>query len=138
MASISNISNARSMNGIRTITDGVATIENGIITSDNIITSNIITDDINLNIGDGRHLSVFDDLNNKAYYSDILSLSGILYNYENINNNYGHIINSEIITLSSTIYNNYNNTLATQYSIFNTLIKNDNTIYSYGYSISGN
>ena len=53
MATISNISNARSMNGIITLTDGVATIENGIITSDNIITSNIITDDINLNIGDG-------------------------------------------------------------------------------------
>ena len=96
MASISNISNARSMNGIITLTDGFATIENGSITSDNITTSNIITDDINLNIKNGRHLSVFDDLNNKAYYSDVLSLSGIIYNYENI-------INSEIITLSSTI-----------------------------------
>ena len=138
MASISNISNARSMNGIIKLTDGIATIENGIITSDNIITSNIITDDINLNIGDGRHLSVFDDLNNKAYYSDVLSLSGIIYNYENINNNNVNIINSEIITLSSTIYNNNNNTLATQYSIFNTLINNENTIYSYGYSIGGN
>ena len=57
---------------------------------------------------------------------------------ENINNNNVNIINSEIITLSSTIYNNYNNTLATQYSIFNTLINNANTIYNYGYSISGN
>ena len=126
------------MNGIIKLTDGIATIENGIITSDNIITSNIITDDINLNVGDGKHLSVFDDLNNKAYYTDILSLSGIIYNYENIKNNNVNIINSEIITLSSTIYNNYNNTLATQYSIFNTLINNENTIYSYGYSISGN
>ena len=99
MATISNISNARSMNGIITLTDGVATIENGIITSDNIITSNIITEDINLNIGDGRHLSVFDDLNNKAYYSNILCLSGIIYNYENINNKNVNIINSEIITL---------------------------------------
>ena len=45
MASISNISNSRSMNGIITLTDGVATIENGIITCDNIITSNSITDD---------------------------------------------------------------------------------------------
>ena len=49
MASISNISNARSMNGIITLTDGFATIENGSITSDNKTTSNIITDDINLN-----------------------------------------------------------------------------------------
>ena len=47
MASISNISNARSMNGIITLTDGFTTIENGNITSDNITTSNIITDDIN-------------------------------------------------------------------------------------------
>ena len=75
---MNTISNARSMNGIITITDGFATIENGNITSDNITTSNIITDDINLNIGNGRSLSVFDDLNNKAYYSDILSLSGII------------------------------------------------------------
>ena len=90
---MNTISNARSMNGIITITDGFATIENGSITSDNITTNNIITDDINLNIGDGRHLSVFDDLNNKAYYSDILSLSGIIYDYENINN-------SEVLTLS--------------------------------------
>ena len=71
MASISNISNARNMNGIITLTDGFTTIENGNITSDNITTSNIITDDINLNIGNGCSLSVFDDLNNKAYYSDI-------------------------------------------------------------------
>ena len=91
------------MNGIIKLTDGIATIENGIITSDNIITSNIITDDINLNIGDGRHLSLIDDLNDKAYYTDILSLSGIIYNYENIKNNNVNIINSEIITLSSTI-----------------------------------
>ena len=59
------------------------------------------------------------------------SLSGIIYNYENINN-------SEILTLSSTIYNNYYNTIATQNNIFNTLISNNNTIYNYGYSISGN
>ena len=44
MASISNISNACSMNGIITLTDGYAMNENGIITSDNIITTNIITD----------------------------------------------------------------------------------------------
>ena len=124
MASISNTSNACSMNGIITWTDGYATIENGGILSDNIITNNKITDDIYLNIGDGRHISVFDNLNNKANYSDILSLSGIIYNYENINNDNINIINSEIITLSSTIYNNYNNTIATQNNIFNSLIIN--------------
>ena len=48
------------------------------------------------------------------------------------------MINSEKITLSSTIYNNCNNTIATQYSNFNTLITNENTIYNYGYTKSGN
>ena len=95
------------MNGVITLTDGFATIENRSITSDNITTSNIITDDINLNTGNGRSLSVIDDWNNKAYYSDILSLTGIIYNYENI-------YNSKKLTLSNTIYNNYNNTIATQ------------------------
>ena len=71
-------------------------------------------------------LSLFDDLNKKAYYIDVLSLSGVIYNnnnnnnnnnnsfleYENINNDI-NIINNEIITLSSTIYNNYKNTIAT-------------------------
>ena len=88
MASISNISNARSMNGIITITDGFAIIENGSITSDNITTNNIITDDINLNIGNGRTLSVFDDVNNKAYFTDIITLSSITYTNNNTYNNY--------------------------------------------------
>ena len=76
---MNTISNARSMNGIITLTDGFATIENGSITSDNITTNNIITDDINLNIGDGRHLSLINDLNDKEYYTDILTLSGNIY-----------------------------------------------------------
>ena len=124
MASISNITTARSMNGIITLTDGYATIENGNITSDNITTSNINTDDINLNLGGGRSLSVLDDLSLKATYTDILSLSGIIYNnnisvisYENSNNNSINLINNEIVTLSSLIYSNYNN-----------LISNENTI----------
>ena len=68
MASISNIpTNSRSMNGIIILSDGVCNIENGnISTEGNIITSNITTNDINLNIGGGRTLSVYDDLNNKA------------------------------------------------------------------------
>ena len=66
MASISNIPNARIMNGIITLTDRHATIENGSITSDNITTYNTTTDDINLNIGDDRSLSVYDDLNDRA------------------------------------------------------------------------
>ena len=68
-------------------------------------------------------------MNNKAYYSDILSISGIIYDYENTNN-------SEILTLSSKIFNNYNNTIHN--NIFNTLINNENNIDSHGYSISGN
>ena len=58
----------------------------------------------------GTHLSLFDDLNNKAYYSDILSLSGLIYNYENINNdntiyNYGYSISGNLNKLRSNIYN---------------------------------
>ena len=49
MASISRISNARSMNGIITFTDGFATSENGnIITDGNITTTNITPDDIKI------------------------------------------------------------------------------------------
>ena len=81
MASISNIpTNSRSMNGIIILSDGVCNIENGnISTEGDIITSNITTNDINLNLGGGRHLSLIDDLNDKAYYTDILTLSGIIY-----------------------------------------------------------
>ena len=82
MASFSNVSNNRSMNGIICITDGFATIENGTIT-----TSSIITDDINLN-RNGRHLSLFNELDDKAYYTDIICLSGQINSilaYENIN-----------------------------------------------------
>ena len=55
-----------------------------------------------------------------------------------INNNNINILNNEILSLSFSIYNNYNNLLATQYNLFNTLINNDNTIYTYAYTISGN
>ena len=58
--------------------------------------------------------------------------------YENINNDNINVINNEILTLSFSIYNNYNNLLATRYNIFNTLINNDTNIYNYGYTISGN
>ena len=106
MASFSNIpTNAQSMNGIIILSDGYATSENGNNTTDgNITTSNITTDDINLNLGGGRTLSVFDDLNDKATYTDILCLSGVIYsnnisviNYENSNNNTINLINSYIV-----------------------------------------
>ena len=60
MASISNIpTNARSMNGIIILSDGVCNIEDGNITTDgDIITSNITTNDINLNVGNGRTISL--------------------------------------------------------------------------------
>ena len=53
MASISNIpTNSRSMNGIIILSDGVCNIEDGnITTKGDIITSNITTNDINLNLG---------------------------------------------------------------------------------------
>ena len=53
------ITNSRSMNGIITLTDGVCEIEGGNITTEgNITTTNIYTNDINLNLGNGRTLSV--------------------------------------------------------------------------------
>ena len=90
------ITNARSMNWIITLTHGVCEIEDGNISTDgNITSSNIYTNYINLNLGNGRSLSVFNDLNNKAYYTDIITLSSIRYT-----NNY-------------TIHNNlYNSTLS--------------------------
>ena len=123
MASISNIAiNNRSMNEIIILSNRYATIENGnIVTDGNISTSNttisnITTDDINLNLGGGRSVSVFDDLKNKATYTDIQYLSGIIYNYynslinyKNINNNNTNIMSNEITTLLSTVYTNYNN-----------------------------
>ena len=126
MASISNITTARSMNGIITLTDGYATIENGNITSDNITTSNIITDDINLNLGNGRSLSVFDDLNTKAVYTDILSLSGIIYNnnisvisYENANTIYKYTISGNLNNLQNNLQNQINNCFEYGYNIMN-------------------
>ena len=56
-----------------------------------------------------------DDLNNKAYHGYIWSLSGTIYNYDNMNKNNITIINIE---LSSTIYNDFNKTVATQYNIW--------------------
>ena len=74
------ITNARSMNGIITLSDGVCEIEDGNKnTQRNITSSNIYTNDINLNLGNGRSLSVFNDLNNKAYYTDIITLSSVIY-----------------------------------------------------------
>ena len=60
MASISNIpTNSRSMNGIIILSDGVCNIEDGNITTEgDIITSNITTNNINLNLPGGRSLSV--------------------------------------------------------------------------------
>ena len=115
MASISNIpTNARSMNGIIILSDGVCNIEDGNITTDgDIITSNITTNDINLNVGNGRTLSVYDDLNNKAYYTDIITLSGVVYN------NYNTILSNE-----NTIYNY-------AYSISSKVYSNNNSFNNY-------
>ena len=79
MASISSLAiNNRSMNGIIILTDGYAPNENGNIINDgNITTTNITTDDIYLNLGGGRIIFVFDDLNNKATYIDVLFLTGL-------------------------------------------------------------
>ena len=93
MASISNIpTNSRSMNGIIILSDGVCNIENGnISTEGDIITSNITTNDINLNLPGGRSLSVLSNLEDKASYTDVLTLSGVIYS-----NNNNNIINYEL------------------------------------------
>ena len=63
-------------------------IENRNITSDNITTSNIITEDFNLNFPDGRSLSVLSNLEDKASYIIFLTLPGVIYsNYNNISSN---------------------------------------------------
>ena len=129
MASISNITTARSMNGIIKLTDGVCNIENGNITTEgNITTSNMTTDDINLNLGGGRSLSVLDDLSLKATYTDILSLSGVIYtnnnsviSYENATNNTINLINNKLVTLSSLIYTNNNSVISYENSTNNTI-----------------
>ena len=56
---------------------------------------------INLNLGNGRSLSVFDNLNNKAYYTDIITSSSILYTNNNTYNN--NAINNYAI--SNNLYN---------------------------------
>ena len=130
MASFSNIAtNARSMNGIIILSDGFATIENGNITTDgSIISTNITTDDLSLNLGGGRSLSVLDDLSLKATYTDILSLSGVIYtnnnsviSYENATNNTINLINNELVTLSSLIYTNNNSVISYENATNNTI-----------------
>ena len=130
MASFSNIAtNARSMNGIIILSDGVCNIEDGnITTKGNIKTTNITTDDINLNLGGGRSLSVLDDLSLKATYTDILSLSGVIctnnnsvISYENATNNTINLINNKLVTLSSLIYTNNNSVISYENSTNNTI-----------------
>ena len=78
------ITNAWSMNGIITLTDGVCESEDGNRnTKKNITTTNIYANDINLHLGNGRSLSAFNDWNNKAYYTDIITLSGVIYSNNN-------------------------------------------------------
>ena len=92
------ITSARSMNGIITLTNNFFEIEYGNInTQGNITSSNIYTTDINLNFAYGRTISIFDDLNNKAYYTNFLMLSSIIYT--NIN-----IYNSDAVNNNSNIY----------------------------------
>ena len=92
------ITSARSMNGIITLTNNFFEIEYGNInTQGNITSSNIYTTDINLNFAYGRTISIFDDLNNKAYYTNFLMLSSIIYT--NIN-----IYNSDAVYNNSNIY----------------------------------
>ena len=66
-------------------------------TQGNITSSNIYTTDINLNFAYGRTISIFDDVNNKAYYTNFLMLSSIIYT----NNN---IYNTDAINNNSNLY----------------------------------
>ena len=92
------ITSARSMNGIITLTNNFFEIEYGNInTQGNITSSNIYTTDINLNFAYGRTISIFDDVNNKAYYTNFLMLSSIIYT----NNN---IYNTDAINNNSNLY----------------------------------
>ena len=98
----------------------------------------IYTNDMNLNLGHGTSLSVFNDLNNKAYYTDIITLSSVIYsnninviNYE-LNNNLYNSTLSNLIYNNNNTYNNYaiNNNLYTS-TLSNLIYVNNNNINAY-------
>ena len=139
MASFSNIAtNVRSMNGIIVLSDGIATIENRNITTEgDIITSNISTNDINLNLPGGRSLSVLSNLEDKASYTDVFTLSGVKYSNNNIinyelNNNLYNSTLSNLIHIKNNTYNDYviNNNLYNS-TLSNLIYVNNNTINSF-------
>ena len=83
------------MNKIIILSYSVCNIDDGNITT----TSNITTNDINLNLGAGRSLSVLSNLEDKAtyVYTDVFTLSGLIYR----NNNY---IMKTIFTMMLVVY----------------------------------
>ena len=130
MASISNTpTNSRSMNGIIILSDGVWNIEDGYIaTEGNITTSNTITNYTNLNLGDRKTLSVYDDFNHKAYYTDIITLSEVVYN------NYNTILSNANTIHNNAINNNlYRITLRTHIKFINNFIINLSGNLNYNY-----
>ena len=122
------------MNGIVILTDRYTTNENGNIATDgNITITNITTDYINLNLGGVRSLSVFDELNNKATFIDVLCLSGVIYNnnnsvisYENANNNTSNLIIHKLVMLSGLIYAPNNSVISYENANNNTMDLIDN------------
>ena len=77
-----------------------------ISTEGDIITSNITTNDINLNLPGGRSLSVLSNLEDKASYTDVFTLSGVIYSNNNNNNIINYELNNNLYnsTLSNLIY----------------------------------
>ena len=79
---MNTISNARSMNGIITLTDGFTIIENGSITSDNIttnksfyFTNGMFNNFINIKITEFDAVTLWTDSNNNAPNDYILCLT---------------------------------------------------------------
>ena len=103
-----------------------------------MVTSNITTNDINLNLPGGRSLSVLSSIEDKARYTDVLTLSGLIYsnnntiiNYE-LNNNLYNSTLSNLMYINNNTYNNYaiNNNLYNS-TLSNLIYVNNNTYNNY-------
>ena len=75
--------NSRSMNGVLSITDGVATLENGLLQCDNINTSNINSSGIN---GDSLNSTGIITSNTNGNYTiptSVTNSQGLIVSYGN-------------------------------------------------------
>ena len=91
--------NCRSMNGVLSITDGVATLENGLLQCDNINTSNINSSGIN---GDSLNSTGIITSNTNGNYTIPTSVT----NSQGLIISYGNTINSGSTDFTTLSYTN--------------------------------